>query len=177
MSKGETTKQAILHRATQLASVHGLDGISIGGLADAMSMSKSGVFAHFGSREDLQIAVRPLVLPDIEERFWAIDGSVYHVDPTIARFGPNKPVTGFAGYRTPVEGLFLTGSGTHPVAGISGMPGQNAARTMLKQFHLEDRGGRLGILKDRLWRDRRRAAALTTDPYTSGPNDPFPGQE
>lgn len=132
---------------------------------------------YYQGVEDLQIAVRPLVLPDIEERFWAIDGSVYHVDPTIARFGPNKPVTGFAGYRTPVEGLFLTGSGTHPVAGISGMPGQNAARTMLKQFHLEDRGGRLGILKDRLWRDRRRAAALTTDPYTSGPNDPFPGQE
>ena len=132
---------------------------------------------YYQGVEDLQIAVRPLVLPDIEERFWAIDGSVYHVDPTIARFGPNKPVTGFAGYRTPVEGLFLTGSGTHPVAGISGMPGQNAARTMLKQFHLEDKGGRLGILKDRLWRDRRRAAALTTDPYTSGPNDPFPGQE
>ncbi|WP_167104467.1 NAD(P)/FAD-dependent oxidoreductase [Mycobacterium sp. DL592] len=123
--------------------------------------------------EDLQVAVRPLVLPDIEERFWAIDGSVYHVDPTISRFGPNKPVAGFAGYRTPVEGLFLTGSGTHPVAGISGMPGQNAARTMLKQFRLEDKGGRLGALKDRLRRERRRAS-LVGDPYTSGPNDPFP---
>lgn len=126
--------------------------------------------------EELQIAVRPLVLPDIEERFWAIDGSVYHVDPTISRFGPNKPVAGFAGYRTPVEGLFLTGSGTHPVAGISGMPGQNAARTMLKQFRLEDKGGRLGILKDRLLRERKRAA-LVEDRYASGPNDPFPGQE
>ncbi|ORB30106.1 phytoene desaturase family protein [Mycolicibacterium parafortuitum] len=126
--------------------------------------------------EDLQVAVRPLVLPDIEERFWAIDGSVYHVDPTITRFGPNKPVAGFAGYRTPVEGLFLTGSGTHPVAGISGMPGQNAARTMLKQFHLEDKGGRLGAVKDRLLRERKRAA-LTDDPYSSGPNDPFPGQQ
>ena len=112
---------------------------------------------YYKGVEDLQVAVRPLVLPDIEERFWAIDGSVYHVDPTISRFGPNKPVSGFAGYRTPVEGLFLTGSGTHPVAGISGMPGQNAARTMLKQFRLEDKGGRLGALKDRLRRDRRRA--------------------
>ncbi|BBW99606.1 dehydrogenase [Mycolicibacterium moriokaense] len=131
---------------------------------------------YYKGVEDLQVAVRPLVLPDIEERFWAIDGSVYHVDPTISRFGPNKPVAGFAGYRTPVEGLFLTGSGTHPVAGISGMPGQNAARTMLKQFHLEDKGGRLGALKDRLLRERKRAA-LTADPYSSGPNDPFPGQE
>lgn len=130
---------------------------------------------YYKGVEDLQVAVRPLVLPDIEERFWAIDGSVYHVDPTISRFGPNKPVSGFAGYRTPVEGLFLTGSGTHPVAGISGMPGQNAARTMLKQFRLEDKGGRLGALTDRLRRERRRAA-LIADPYSSGPNDPFPAE-
>lgn len=125
---------------------------------------------YYRGVEDLQVAIRPLVLPDIEERFWAVDGSVYHVDPTITRFGPNKPVAGFAGYRTPVEGLFLTGSGTHPVAGISGMPGQNAARTMLKQFHLEDRGGRLGALREWFKRDK----PAVSDPYSSGPNDPFP---
>jgi len=125
---------------------------------------------YYKGVEDLQVAVRPLVLPDIEERFWAIDGSVYHVDPTITRFGPNKPVAGFAGYATPVDGLFLTGSGTHPVAGISGMPGQNAARTMLKQFKLQDRGGRLGVIKELL----SRRKAQQSDPYTSGQNDPFP---
>jgi phytoene dehydrogenase-like protein len=125
---------------------------------------------YYKGVEDLQVAIRPLVLPDIEERFWAVDGSVYHVDPTLSRFGPNKPVAGFAGYRTPVEGLFLTGSGTHPVAGISGMPGQNAARTMLKQFRLEDSGGRLGALREWLKRDK----GAVSDPYSSGPNDPFP---
>ena len=41
-----------------------------------------------------------------------------------------------------MPGLFLTGSGTHPVAGISGMPGQNAARTMIKLFAREDKHGR-----------------------------------
>lgn len=106
--------------------------------------------------ESLEVARRPLALPDIEERFWAIDGSVYHVDPTITRFGPNKPAFGFAGYATPVPGLFLTGSGTHPVAGISGMPGQNAAKTMLRIFKAEDRGGR----RHRLHADRTRAAFL-----------------
>jgi phytoene dehydrogenase-like protein len=131
---------------------------------------------YYKGVEDLQVAVRPLVLPDIEERFWAIDGSVYHVDPTLSRFGPNKPVAGFAGYRTPVEGLFLTGSGTHPVAGISGMPGQNAARTMIKQFHLEDKGGRLGALKGRLSRERKGSVSRQ-DKYASGQNDPFPGRE
>jgi len=68
-------------------------------------------------------------------RFHAIDGSVYHVDPVITRFGPRKPALGFAGYSTPVPGLFLTGSGTHPVAGISGIPGRNAAMTMLRTFN------------------------------------------
>ncbi|MUL65813.1 dehydrogenase [Mycobacterium sp. CBMA 234] len=127
---------------------------------------------YYKGVESMQVAIRPLVLPDIEERFWAIDGSVYHVDPTISRFGPNKPVSGFAGYRTPVEGLFLTGSGTHPVAGISGMPGQNAARTMLKDFRLEEHGGRIGALRARLKRDK----AAANDVYSSGPNDPFPGR-
>ncbi|MCV7320684.1 hypothetical protein [Mycolicibacterium confluentis] len=48
---------------------------------------------------------------------------------------------------------------------------------MLKQFHLEDKGGRLGILKDRLLRERRRQRALSEDPYSSGQNDPFAGQQ
>jgi phytoene dehydrogenase-like protein len=87
--------------------------------------------------EDLQIGVRTLALPDIERRFHAIDGSVYHVDPIITRFGPRKPALGFAGYSTPVPGLFLTGSGTHPVAGISGIPGRNAALTMLRVLKRE----------------------------------------
>ncbi|MBH0776741.1 phytoene desaturase family protein [Nocardia bovistercoris] len=125
---------------------------------------------YYKGVESLEVARRPLALPDIEERFWAIDGSVYHVDPTISRFGPNKPVVGFAGYKTPVPGLFLTGSGTHPVAGISGMPGQNAARTMLREFKLEDKGGRLGKVRARLARERD----LKKNPFTSGQNDPWP---
>lgn len=127
---------------------------------------------YYQGVETLQVAVRPLVLPDIEERFWAIDGSVYHVDPTIARFGPNKPVMGFAGYRTPVPGLFLTGSGTHPVAGISGMPGQNAARTMLKEFGMQDKGGRFAESRAR----RAREKELKLQPYTNGRDDPWPAE-
>lgn len=127
---------------------------------------------YYKGVEDLQVAVRPLVLPDIEERFWAIDGSVYHVDPTLSRFGPNKPVIGFAGYKTPVPGLFLTGSGTHPVAGISGMPGQNAARTMLKEFGKEDKGGRFAESRAR----RAREKELRENPYGNGQDDPWPAE-
>jgi AcrR family transcriptional regulator len=57
MRKGEQTRAAILDVALELASRNGLEGLTIGLLADRMSMSKSGVFAHFGSREDLQLEV------------------------------------------------------------------------------------------------------------------------
>lgn len=55
--KGELTRAAILEVALNLASRDGLEGLTIGLLAEKMRMSKSGVFAHFGSREDLQIEV------------------------------------------------------------------------------------------------------------------------
>jgi AcrR family transcriptional regulator len=55
-TKGETTRAAILDRAVDLASVEGLDGLTIGRLADELEMSKSGLFAHFGSKHDLQLA-------------------------------------------------------------------------------------------------------------------------
>jgi AcrR family transcriptional regulator len=55
--KGEMTRAAIVEAALQAASRDGLEGLTIGTLADSMQMSKSGVFAHFGSREELQLAV------------------------------------------------------------------------------------------------------------------------
>ena len=57
MRKGEQTRAAILDAALDLASRNGLEGLTIGLLAERMQMSKSGVFAHFGSREDLQVEV------------------------------------------------------------------------------------------------------------------------
>jgi AcrR family transcriptional regulator len=55
-SDGERSREAILREATQLATVEGLGGLSIGRLAAAVGMSKSGLFAHFGSKEELQLA-------------------------------------------------------------------------------------------------------------------------
>ena len=56
-AKGQQTKAAIVDAALQLAAQIGLEGLSIGLIAESLKMSKSGVFAHFGSREELQIAV------------------------------------------------------------------------------------------------------------------------
>jgi AcrR family transcriptional regulator len=56
-TKGEQTRAAILDAALAISSKLGLEGLTIGTLADATGLSKSGLFAHFGSREDLQLAV------------------------------------------------------------------------------------------------------------------------
>jgi AcrR family transcriptional regulator len=55
--KGERTRQSILEKAIDLASLEGLQGLTIGRLAEELKMSKSGLFAHFGSKEELQLAV------------------------------------------------------------------------------------------------------------------------
>lgn len=65
--KGEQTRAAILDVALEVAARDGLEGVTIGILADRLSMSKSGVFSHFGSREDLIIAT----LKEYEARFIA----------------------------------------------------------------------------------------------------------
>jgi AcrR family transcriptional regulator len=57
MSKGDATKQAILARALELARVIGVSALSIGRLAEETGLSKSGLFAHFGSKEALEVAV------------------------------------------------------------------------------------------------------------------------
>ena len=57
MRKGEATKQAIIERAMGVASTVGLEGLSIGNLSKTLGLSKSGLFAHFQSKEGLQIAV------------------------------------------------------------------------------------------------------------------------
>jgi AcrR family transcriptional regulator len=54
--KGMRTRESILRVAVDLASVEGLEGLTIGRLAEELGMSKSGLFAHFGSKEDLQLA-------------------------------------------------------------------------------------------------------------------------
>jgi AcrR family transcriptional regulator len=56
-TRGAATRTAILDRGVDLASVEGLEGLTIGRLASELEMSKSGLFAHFGSKQDLQLAI------------------------------------------------------------------------------------------------------------------------
>ena len=95
-TKGERTRTAILNAAASLATVEGLEGISIGGLAATTGMSKSGLYAHFGSKQELQLAtvdaarasfIREVVTPALRrtpagrERLLALcDGFLSYVD-------------------------------------------------------------------------------------------------
>src|SRR6184192_3420650 len=66
-SDGERSRETILHEAARLATVDGLDGLSLAHLADAVGMSKSGLFAHFGSKEELQLATVEAASSILEE--------------------------------------------------------------------------------------------------------------
>ena len=96
--KGQRTRESILRTAVNLASVEGLEGLTIGRLADELKMSKSGLFAHFGSKEELQLAtvamareiflehvIKPaLTKPAGMPRLWALcDGWLGHVEQKI----------------------------------------------------------------------------------------------
>lgn len=85
-AQGERTRNAILETAVHIASAEGLEGLTIGRLATELSMSKSGLFAHFGSKEDLQVAtveaaraifIREVIKPAFEsteglQRLWKL---------------------------------------------------------------------------------------------------------
>ncbi len=66
------------------------------------------------------------------EDFASHNGNIYHVDMLLWQMGPMRPTRTLAGYRTPIEGLWHTAAGAHPVGGLSGWSGRTTARTILK---------------------------------------------
>jgi beta-carotene ketolase (CrtO type) len=69
--------------------------------------------------------------PELTQRIGVRKGNHYHIDMTLDQMVFFRPLPELANYQTPLEGLFLTGAGTHPGGSISGMPGRNAARVFL----------------------------------------------
>jgi phytoene dehydrogenase-like protein len=68
---------------------------------------------------------------DRAERVGTRNGCIYHIDFLPTRVGPLRPALGLGRYRTPIEGLYLSGVGTHPPAGVSGLNGTRTAETVL----------------------------------------------
>jgi phytoene dehydrogenase-like protein len=79
------------------------------------------------------IVERQVLTPlDLERRFGITGGNIFHGEMALDQMFVMRPVAGWARYRTPVEGLYLCGSGAHPGGGVMGAPGYNAARAILK---------------------------------------------
>jgi len=70
---------------------------------------------------------------DLERRFGITGGNIFHGEMSLDQMFVMRPVAGWARYRTPVQGLYLCGSGAHPGGGVMGAPGFNCAREMLKR--------------------------------------------
>jgi len=87
---------------------------------------------YFEGLGSLEIDRAVLGGPDLEERFNAPWGNVYHVDPLPTRFGPLKPALGLGSYKTPIDGLYLSGASTHPTGGVCALPGKLAAQTLMR---------------------------------------------
>ena len=71
---------------------------------------------------------------DLEQRFGLIDGDIFHGQLGLGQLFSARPVLGYADYRMPVPGLYLCGSGAHPGGGVTGVPGMNAAREIIRDF-------------------------------------------
>jgi phytoene dehydrogenase-like protein len=70
---------------------------------------------------------------DMERRFGITGGNIFHGEMSLDQMFVMRPAAGWASYRTPVQGLYLCGSGAHPGGGVMGAPGYNCAREMLKR--------------------------------------------
>lgn len=81
--------------------------------------------------KDAIIARRVESPAELGERLGAYKGNYYHIDMTLDQMVFLRPLPEIANYKTPLEGLYLTGAGTHPGGSISGMPGRNCARVFL----------------------------------------------
>jgi phytoene dehydrogenase-like protein len=81
------------------------------------------------------VLARQVLSPlDLEHRFGLIDGDIFHGQLSLDQLFSLRPVLGHADYRMPIDGLYLCGAGAHPGGGVSGLPGHNCAREIVKDF-------------------------------------------
>jgi phytoene dehydrogenase-like protein len=81
------------------------------------------------------IVARQVLTPlDLERTYGLTEGNIFHGDLRLEQLFFMRPVSGWSQYRTPVDGLYLCGAGTHPGGGVTGAPGHNAAHQVLRDW-------------------------------------------
>jgi len=80
------------------------------------------------------IATQVITPLDLERKYGLTEGNIFHGDLNLEQLFFMRPVPGWAQYRTPVDGLYLCGAGAHPGGGVTGAPGHNAAKQVLRDY-------------------------------------------
>jgi phytoene dehydrogenase-like protein len=79
---------------------------------------------------------------DLERTYGLTEGNIFHGDLNLEQLFFLRPLSGYADYRMPIEGLYLCGAGAHPGGGVTGAPGHNSAKQLLKDLRAPRRSGR-----------------------------------
>jgi phytoene dehydrogenase-like protein len=91
--------------------------------------------SHYAPDLNELIVGRQVITPlDLEQTYGLTGGHIFHGEMSLDQFFTFRPLIGWAQYRTPIDGLYLCGAGTHPGGGVTGAPGANASREILKDL-------------------------------------------
>ena len=110
------------------------------------------------------VLARQVLTPlDLERTYGLTEGNIFHGDLALEQLFFMRPVPGWSQYRTPVDGLYLCGAGAHPGGGVTGAPGRNAARQILKDLRRSaERGLESRRLKEVPWPRRASSSGCAT---------------
>lgn len=98
--------------------------------------------AEYAPNVPAAVVARQVLTPlDLERTYGLTEGNIFHGDLSMDQLFFMRPVPGWAGYRSPVDGLYLCGAGAHPGGGVTGAPGLNAARVVLRDLRRRWRRG------------------------------------
>jgi phytoene dehydrogenase-like protein len=101
----------------------------------ALGQTVVGTLAQYAPNLAELILTHQIITPqDLEDIYGLTGGQIFHGDLALDQFFTTRPLLDWARYRTPIEHLYLCGSGTHPGAGLTGGSGANAAREILKEL-------------------------------------------
>jgi phytoene dehydrogenase-like protein len=119
------------HVHPDLASVR--DGTTWDDARDAFADVAIDTVTRYAPGFRASVIARQALSPlDLEREFGLVGGDISHGIMTLDQLFVARPVLGHANYRMPLEGLYLCGAGAHPGGGVSGLPGHNAAREILR---------------------------------------------
>ncbi len=111
------------------------DGASWDDHREAAAEAVIDAVAEFAPDFRSSIIAKQIFSPlDLERTFGLIGGDIFHGCLTLDQLFSARPMLGHGDYRSPIRGLYMCGSGTHPGGGVTGAPGHNAAREIIKDF-------------------------------------------